>query len=199
MSPPRKRRTRKSASSNDLIHLIRRTAMQNTSAFAMLYGLTNRRMYKVGLNIVRSRALADDLLQEAYLKIWRGAHSYDPQLASPVTWMTAIVRNCAIDLLRKQQPEPVDDEKTLAELVQESDPVHEYDLSRKRALAFAAIRELSDDKRRMIVLAYLRNESREQIARRFGMPVNTIKTHLRRALNEIAAKLRDGDCCGSTC
>jgi RNA polymerase sigma-70 factor (ECF subfamily) len=67
--------------------------------------LTHAKLLGVALRILRDRALAEDVLQESYLKIWRHAASYDPAIASPMTWMATIVRHGAIDTLRKRQIE----------------------------------------------------------------------------------------------
>lgn len=179
------------AQSDHLIGLLGRIADQDKSAFAQLYGLTSRKLYGVALRIVRDRSVADDLLQDAYLKIWRRARSYDPALASPIAWMVAIIRNGAIDIMRKQQLVTIEDTGEIFALPSDdADPAYELDMSRKRALAFAAFRNMSADRRLMIILAYLRNENREQIARRYGIPVNTVKTHLRRALLDVNAEVR---------
>ncbi|OQW53516.1 MAG: hypothetical protein A4S14_15885 [Proteobacteria bacterium SG_bin9] len=177
------------AMSDQLIGLLKRTGDEDQSAFAQLYGLTSRKLYGVALRIVRDRTVADDLLQDTYVKIWRRARSYDPELASPIAWMVAIIRNGAIDMIRKQQFATTEEGEILLLPSEDADPGYELDMSRKRALAFEAFQEMSPDKRRMIILAYLRNENREQIARRFGIPVNTVKTHLRRALLEINAEV----------
>ena len=178
------------AVSDHLLGLLGRVADGDKSAFAQLYGLTNRKLYGVALRIVRDRSVADDLLQDAYFRIWRRARSYDPALASPIAWMAAIIRNGAIDIIRRQQLVTIEDGSEVFALPSDdADPAYEFDMSRMRALAFAAFRNMSPDRRRMIILAYLRNENREQIARRYGIPVNTVKTHLRRALLDINAEV----------
>jgi DNA-directed RNA polymerase specialized sigma24 family protein len=84
-----------------LLQLLAEVARGNKSAFARLYGLTHAKLLGVALRILRDRALAEDVLQESYLKVWRHASSYDPAIASPMTWMATIVRHGAIDALRK--------------------------------------------------------------------------------------------------
>ena len=150
-----------------LLQLLAEVARGNKSAFARIYGLTHAKLLGVGLRILRDRALAEDVLQESYLKVWRHAASYDPSIASPMTWMATIVRHGAIDALRKRQIEAFagDDE------------------------ALAAFARLPEDKRRLIMLAYLRDRSRHELSVRLGIPANTIKTHLRRALLEMRATM----------
>ena len=109
------------------------------------------------MRILRDRALAEDVLQESYLKVWRHAASYDPSIASPMTWMATIVRHGAIDALRKRQIEAFagDDEMLRPSPSNDPDPVEEMHLARLRPKALAAFARLPEDKRRLIMLAYL--------------------------------------------
>ena len=169
-----------------LLQLLAEVARGNKSAFARLYGLTHAKLLGVGLRILRDRALAEDVLQESYLKIWRHASSYDPAIASPMTWMATIVRHGAIDTLRKRQIEAfTSDDEMAAVPSNDPDPVDEMHLARLRPKALAAFARLPEDKRRLIMLAYFRHRSRHDLSKRLGIPANTVKTHLRRALLEL--------------
>jgi len=169
-----------------LLQLIAEVAQGDKSAFARLYGLTHAKLLGVALRILRDRALAEDVLQETYLKIWRHAASYDPAMASPMTWMATIIRHGAIDAVRKRQIETFGGEDEIAAVASnDPDPVDEIDLARLRPKALAAFARLPEDKRRLIMLAYLRDRSRQELSTRLGVPANTVKTHLRRALLEL--------------
>ena len=173
-----------------LLQLIAEAARENKSAFARLYGLTHAKLLGVALRILRDRALAEDVLQESYLKVWRHASSYDPAIASPMTWMATIVRHGAIDALRKRQIEAVTgDDALLAVPSNDPDPIEELHLAHLRPKALAAFARLPEDKRRLIMLAYLRDRSRRDLSVRLDIPANTIKTHLRRALIELRATM----------
>jgi len=174
-----------------LLQLLAEVARGNKSAFARLYGLTHAKLLGVALRILRDRALAEDVLQESYLKIWRHASSYDPAIASPMTWMATIVRHGAIDALRKRQIEAFagDGDALSAVPSNDPDPVEEMHLARLRPKALAAFARLPEDKRRLIMLAYLRDRSRHDLSIRLGIPANTVKTHLRRALLELRATM----------
>ena len=124
-----------------LLQLIAEVACSNKSAFARLYGLTHAKLLGVALRILRDRALAEDVLQESYLKVWRHASSYDPAIASPMTWMATIVRHGAIDALRKRQIEAfAGDDEMSAVPSNDPDPVEEMHLARLRPKALAALR-----------------------------------------------------------
>ena len=173
-----------------LLQLLADVARGNKSAFAQLYGLTQARLLGVALRILRDRALAEDVLQESYLKVWRHASSYDPAIASPMTWMATIVRHGAIDTLRKRQIEASAGDDAMSALPSsDPDPADEMHLARLRPKALAAFARLPEDKRRLIMLAYLRDRSRQELSARLGIPANTVKTHLRRALLEVRATM----------
>ena len=173
-----------------LLQLLADVARGNKSAFAQLYGLTQARLLGVALRILRDRALAEDVLQESYLKVWRHASSYDPAIASPMTWMATIVRHGAIDTLRKRQIEASAGDDAMSALPSnDPDPADEMHLARLRPKALAAFAALPEDKRRLIMLAYLRDRSRHDLSIRLGIPANTVKTHLRRALLELRATM----------
>jgi RNA polymerase sigma-70 factor (ECF subfamily) len=156
------------------------------AAFAELYDLTKGKLFGVALTILRRPDVAEEILQEAYIRIWQKAGQYDPALASPITWMVTIVRNLAIDFLRR----PIlstggSDESLLLTLPSEQESALEgMQACEERGRAFTALRALNPVQRTLIVAAYVHGESREQLALRFGKPANTIKTWLRRALLE---------------
>ncbi|WP_210250551.1 RNA polymerase sigma factor [Bradyrhizobium paxllaeri] len=173
-----------------LLQLLADVAGGNKSAFARLYGLTHAKLLGIALRVLRDRALAEDVLQESYLKIWRHAASYDPAIASPMTWMATIVRHGAIDSLRKRQLEALEAEDKIAAFASsDPDPVDEIHLARLRPKALAAFARLPEHKRQLIMQAYLRDKSRHDLSKRLGIPANTVKTHLRRALLELRATM----------
>ena len=174
-----------------LATLLAEIAAGDRSAFAKLYGLTNRKLFGVALRILRSREAAEDIVQEVYVRIWRNAASFDVNLASPIAWMASIVRHCAIDTLRKQKLETVEyGEETTRVEAGEPDPAEEIDMAQRRAIAFAAIRKMDPAKRDLILRAYVREQSRDSLAKVFSVPTGTIKTNLRRSLIELRQSMR---------
>jgi RNA polymerase sigma-70 factor, ECF subfamily len=192
MRPASGKQHQDAAAQQTLLELIGRVAIGDKAAFAKLYGVTNRKLYATAVNILRNRAHADDILQEAYLKIWRSAASYNPAAASPTSWMATIVRNTAIDLLRRQRPEIVEEnDQMLAVASNDPDPLEEIDMARRRPIALAALKQLSPERRQLIILAYLKEETRDQLSGRYGISPNTIKTHLRRTLLDLKVSIND--------
>ena len=174
---------------SDLADLLAATAEGDKSAFAELYRRTSAKLYGVVLRISRRPELASELLQESYLKIWSNAHRFDRGRASPISWMAAIARNRAIDAVRLQA-------ERISAAGEEIDPEAGPALPPVDATDSIALRDclggLGDDDRRMVLLGYLYGLSREELSGRFAMPVNTVKTRLRRALAALKGCL-DGE------
>ena len=186
-----RRAIREDRDRDGLATLLAEVASSDKSAFARLYGLTSRKLFGVALRILRDRAAAEDILQEVYFRIWRNASSFDVNLASPIAWMASIVRHCAIDTLRKQKLETTEfcDESARVE-AETLDPTEEIDMAQRRAVAFAALRKMDPAKRDLILLAYVREQSRDSLAKTFGVPTGTIKTNLRRSLIELRQSMQ---------
>ncbi len=165
--------------------LIARAAKGEDAAFSELYALTSRKMRKTISTVYTRGADIEDILQDAYLKIWRSAQNFDPVRSSPISWMSVIVRNTAIDALRLKTLPTTD--LDLALLIPEPVPdgADEFDYDRARPIAATAIGQLPHDRQTLLSLAYIDGESRQSLSKRFGVPVGTIKTWLRRTLETV--------------
>lgn len=158
-------------------------------SLAELYDLTSPKLFGVILRIQRDRSLAEDVLQDVYLRIWQAAGSYAPEAGRPLPWLCAIARNRAIDSVRRKAVAEVqgparddgdgDGEDWVARLIDPRDDAAAF-LDRD-ALA-ACLGRLDPAHRDCVVRAYCEGFSREELALRYDRPVNTIKTWLHRAL-----------------
>ena len=166
-----------------LSFLIARAGDGDDAAFSELYALTSRKMRKTARTVCAPGTEVEDILQDAYLKIWRNAPNFDPDRSSPISWMSVIVRNTAIDTFRLKTLPTTD--LDLALLVPEPTPDSDFDYDRARPIAATAIRQLPDDRQALLSLAYIDGESRQSLSERFGVPVGTIKTWLRRTLETV--------------
>lgn len=172
--------------SAELVWLLAATAKGDEAAFERLYAASRAKLYGVVLRILRRADLADDVIQEAYVKIWNSAGQFDAALSSPITWMVAIARHRAIDVLRKTPEISLKDEPETREVAAESqDPLARREMTEELKRLLACMGRLDEDRRRLVLLAYYSGCSRQQLADQFGAPVNSIKTWLRRALVEI--------------
>jgi RNA polymerase sigma-70 factor (ECF subfamily) len=172
--------------STELVWLVAATAKGDAEAFERLYAATRAKLYGVILRILRRADLAEEVMQETYVKIWRNAGDFNPRLASPITWMVAIARNGAFDVLRKKSESSIEDEPAAIEIAAETqDPLAAREMTEQLRRLLACMGGLDDEHRRVVLLAYYNGWSRDQLARKFDKPVNTIKTWLRRGLIQI--------------
>jgi RNA polymerase sigma-70 factor, ECF subfamily len=161
--------------------LLRRTARGDERAFARLHATTISKMRKVAGLTLSNRSELDDVVQEAYLKIWSRARQFNPALASPISWMSAVVRNCAIDLVRSNAVRDAAVKRWVGEasLLADDTPGLDDDI---HAQLGPAMQVLSMERQSMLCGAYLQGKSRKALAVEFDAPPSTIKTWLRRSL-----------------
>jgi RNA polymerase sigma-70 factor (ECF subfamily) len=170
----------------ELVWLMAAVAKGDQAAFDKLYAATRAKLYGVVLRILKRKDLADEVIQETYVKIWTSAGQFNPALASPITWMVAIARNRAIDLVRKKTDTSIEDVPEAMEVAADTpDPLAARELSEELKRLLGCIGRLEGERRKLVLLAYYDGFSREQLAQQLGKPVNTIKTWLRRSLLEI--------------
>jgi RNA polymerase sigma-70 factor (ECF subfamily) len=176
-----------------LARLLAATATKDQIAFAELYDLTRRKLFGIALMVLRRRDLAEDVTQEAFIRIWRNAASFDPARGMPITWMATIVRNLAIDVKRSPAAEPTDDAELAVIPFTGRSALEELEASDNHRRLRNGMKTLDPMKRKLVIAAYLNGESREELSARFGAPVNTIKTWLRRAVLDIRAAIEEAD------
>ena len=170
----------------ELVWLLAAVAKGDQAAFERLYAATRAKLYGVVLRILRRADLADEVMQETYAKVWRTAGEFDPKLASPVTWMVAIARNRAIDLVRKKTEISIEETPSALEVAGDNpDPLARREITDDLRRLLGCLGGLDEERRRMVLLAYYNGWSRDELSAKFDKPVNTIKTWLRRSLIEI--------------
>lgn len=170
-----------------LTTLLSQVAAGNEASFSELYQHTSAKLYAVALRILRSKELAEDVVQDAYVKIWSRAGDYDPGIAAPLTWMAAIVRNRALDELRRRAARPTGgDESDLDNIAGDTEhPLVGMERDDDVKRLFRCLDGLEPEKKDIVRLAYLNGMSREELARRFSRPEGTIKTWLHRSLAQL--------------
>jgi len=170
----------------ELVWLLGAVAKGDQAAFERLYAATRSKLYGVLLRILGRPELAEEVMQETYLKVWKMADKFDSTLASPITWMVAIARNRAIDIVRKRGEVAIDDEPEAQNVADESTPpLARREMTEELRRLLACLGKLDPEKQRIVLLAYYSGWSREQLSAKLDIPVNTIKTWLRRSLIEI--------------
>ena len=162
--------------------LISRVALGDRRAFDELYRLTSGRLFAVAMRIMKNRAEAEEICQDAYVQVWQRAETFRPGQARAMSWLTAITRNLAIDRIRavKAPSVPVemaaeipDGKPTPEGYVEASQMKHQIDL---------CLGELDDTHAGAVRAAYLDGYSYKELAARYETPLNTMRTWLRRSL-----------------
>lgn len=162
-------------------------ALGDRDAFRRLYDATSPKLFGICLRILKERTEAEDALQEIYVKIWRAAPTYATDWISPMAWLVTIARNHAIDRLRAKKPEARDVD-TMIDLSDKSpDPEQSTILASERRRIDTCIEELAVDHGNAVRGAYLEGYSYQELADRHEIPLNTMRTWLRRSL----AKLKE--------
>jgi len=185
--------------SRDLARLLGRAGIGDKAAFATLYERTSAHLFGVVLRINRDRAQAEDVLQEVYINIWRAASGFDAAQSQPLTWLTSIARNRAIDSLRRQQAQPQlqaspagdDEDEDVYEQMTDDAPGPLELLSRAsdaRALG-ACMEQLGAQQRQSVALAFYDGLSHAEVAEQLRQPLGTVKSWVRRGLLTLKACL----------
>jgi len=170
------------ASGQDIADLIARTALRDRSAFRQLYDRTSAKLFGVALRILRDRAEAEEALQEIYVKIWQRADRYVMGGYSPISWLVAVARNHALDIVRARRPQADDIDEALDIADAGPNPEQATLESHERARIDKCLGELEPARADAVRGAYLDGYSYEELAERHKVPLNTMRTWLRRSL-----------------
>jgi RNA polymerase sigma-70 factor, ECF subfamily len=175
---------------DDIVALLVRVAQRDTAAFEAVYDATHAKLYGIILRILKRRDLADDVLQEVYIKIWDRAADFTAERGSPISWMAAIARNRALDELRKRTAVSIEDTpEALNAASDDPHPLRALELGQDLARLRACLDTLDRQRRELVLRAYLDGDSRDSLSQRYGHPVATIKTWLHRSLAQLKACL----------
>ena len=163
----------------------------DAAAFRCLYDATSPKLFGYAHRILGKRELAEDALQDGFLAIWHGAAGYQRHLAAPMTWMTTIVRNKALDRLRGQARDstldgPIFDPDIMAALHDPGvTPIEALLISsdaRALALCMAALEGMH---RQVVGMAFFHDLSHSEVAQQMAIPIGTVKTWIRRSLERL--------------
>jgi RNA polymerase sigma-70 factor (ECF subfamily) len=168
--------------------LIAGMASGDDDALAAFVRRFQARVFGLALTIVDDIGLAEEVAQDAFLRAWRHASSYDPRRGRVSTWLLTITRNLAVDAIRLRRDRPVDPDRLVAALTGGHEP--EYDGAEHLR---AGLRQLPADQARPIVLAVVYGLTAREIAEQEGIPLGTAKTRIRRGLARLRTALGVGD------
>jgi|SRR5580693_5400453 RNA polymerase sigma-70 factor (ECF subfamily) len=176
------------ASDADLVERLRR---RDPQALAELYDRYGRLAYSLILRVVRDSAIAEDLVQETFLRVWNRVHGFDSVRGALSPWLLAVARNRAIDYLRSASGR----ERNAFEFEETDHPALYSDMepdilnADKTRRVRAAMEKLSPNLRTVVELAYFEGLSQSEMAERIGQPLGTVKTWVRAALKSLRIEL----------
>ncbi len=145
-------------------------------------------VFGLAVSITRDAGLAQDVSQEAFVRAWRAAGTYDVRRASVLTWLLTITRNAAIDAMRTRRAIPVDGavlEELITATLQAPGPEDEVVRASERDVAVARLRALPPEQARAVVLAVIGGRTANEISVSEGIPLGTAKTRIRTGLRRV--------------
>ncbi len=177
---------------HDEDHALGAVARGDRAAFARFYDRYAPLIYSLALRILRVQADAEDLMQEVFLQVWRRADTYRPDRGSVESWVLTIARNRALDRQRAATTM-----KKAHQFLQDVSPTADDAaaqgmaiLDESRSAVRSALGDLADEQRRVLELAYFDGLSQSQIAAHLGVPLGTVKTRIRSAVERLRRSLR---------
>ena len=173
-----------------LATLLARVALADQRAFEELYRHTASHLYGVALRIVRNTSIAEEILQEAYVNVWHHAGTYNASKSQPLTWLTSIVRNRALDQMRRRELDAAsltrDDDDGDADFPMDAPTAVEM------LIAAADAREVRDcvetldaATKQAVALAFFHGLSHGELAGHLRVPLGTVKSWIRRGLDKL--------------
>ena len=179
------------------LSLLQRIVARDTTALAELYDRHGRLLFSLILRIVRDRGEAEEILQEAFVRVWTRAEKYDARIGGPLPWIVRVARNCAIDRLRARRIRAMVDapsidlaavEATAPATGIQTPEAAVLDSERRRTLT-GALAGLSAEQRQLIEAAFFEGYTHSELAERFGLPLGTVKTRIRAGMITMRKRL----------
>jgi RNA polymerase sigma factor (sigma-70 family) len=183
----------RAASEIQLQTWIHRVTRQDEAAFSALYEACIGRVYGLALRITRHAALAEEVAEDTFWQIWREAPRFDPARGTATAWLLTITRSRALDSLRARDPAKlVEDVSEIADgHDSRAGPVDLLSATQRDQTLHQALAQLEGEPRQLIALAFLKGLTHDEIAAHTGIPLGTVKSHIRRGLTKLKSMLGD--------
>jgi RNA polymerase sigma-70 factor (ECF subfamily) len=154
-----------------------RCASGERAAVRVIYDLEAPRMVGVARRILKRQDLAEEAVQDCFMRVWRAARSFDPQKGAGRSWLYTILRNCALSILRDESRFVSDDDKLEGAATDSAMSLLPESNALRRCLE-----QLDPERRSVVVLAYAHGLSHGELAGKLGVPLGTVKSWVRRSL-----------------
>ncbi len=163
----------------------------DSQSFESLYKATSPKLFSILVRILKSKAYAEEVLQEGFMEIWKNSNRYDASKGKPFTWMSSIMRYRALDRLRQTKRDVTSmDDKWFENLqVQGPGPFEKMVSNKERSALIDCLQTLSADQKNCIASAFYDGQTHEEISEIQSKPLGTIKTWLRRGLEKLKSCL----------
>lgn len=175
--------------------LLTAIARQDEAALATFYDATVGRVYGLALRITRRPEAAEEVASDVYLQVWRDAARYEPSRGRVLTWLLTVCRSRAIDSLRRRdeaEPLPEGEELRAGDAAPSTEPEELLAAVQTHTALHRALEYLTPLQRQLLALAFFRGLTHEEIAQHSQLPLGSVKTHVRKALGTLRARLADG-------
>ncbi len=162
--------------------LIERLTQKDKNALEYLYDHYSGALYGVVLRIVKSDEIAEEVLQDAFIKIWDKVDTYDTGKGKLFTWMMALTRNLALDKLRSKAYKKGQKTDDIENIVHNTDPRHSTQINTENIGVKDMLNELHEDQRFVVEMLYFKGYTQSEVAKEYDIPLGTVKTRLRSAI-----------------
>jgi len=176
--------------------LIRLIVHAQADALGALYGRYGRLVFSVALNAVGDPDTAEEIVQDVFVRVWERARQYRADQGKVSTWLTSIARHRAIDQLRRQGARAGQHSVGWADLLPQAEPISNgpeqaAELAGQRERVRAAVARLPAEQKQVLALAYFQGQSHSEIALALDLPLGTVKTRIRLAMDKLRVMLTD--------
>ncbi|MEY4882758.1 MAG: hypothetical protein RIS34_612 [Pseudomonadota bacterium] len=175
----------------ELIQLLERVARHDHAALKALYDRCSSKLFGLAVRVVGNREWAEDVLQEAFLTIWRSSGDYRASLSPPMAWLGLIVRSRGLDFLRRRTAERTGLTQELDEVLADTlegntpNPMDTAQASEQAWALHQCLGRLDNRQREVVSLAYIRDLSHGELSQQLKLPLGTVKTWIRRGLDQL--------------
>lgn len=176
---------RKEVEEKQIIHLLQ---CKNKAAISLLYERYSHALYGVVTALIADEAVAQETLQDAFVRIWNNGDKYDAQKGRLFTWMVQITRNVAIDTIRSSQFKKNSKTESLLNIVSNNANYSEVQQEKDPALR-RIVSELDETSRKIIELLYFEDYTQKEVGEALGIPLGTVKSRVRKAIMQLRTLL----------
>ena len=183
------------ASLKEDLMLLQRIAQKDSASFQALYRKYSGLIFTAIANVLNDHHDAEDVMQEVLVQLWNKAHLYEPRKGKPLTWITTMARNRAIDRIRSKQRrsrlnDDFESENKTDQFEFEDSSADICEVNERSRIVRSAVSKLTPDQKEAVVLAYFSGLTQAEVAERLNEPLGTVKARIRRGVNRLETLVR---------